>query len=81
MLIRAIVLWQRLRQWKSKYFFFNKHKLNVSVTVHIHRIVARWPNKRWLSHRIGLFQVVMMLQFLNDVANDVESTQKSIITS
>ena len=30
-----------------------------------------------LSHGMCLYQVMMMLHFLNDVANDAESTQKS----
>ena len=34
------------------------------------------PYKRCLSHDMCLYQVMMMLHFLNDVANDAESTQK-----
>ena len=38
-------------------------------------------DKCCLSHDMCLYQVMMMLHFLNDVANDAESTQKSKITS
>ena len=34
------------------------------------------PDKRCLSRRMCLYQVMMTLHFLNDVANDAESTQK-----
>ena len=34
------------------------------------------PNKSCLSHRMCLYQVMMTLHFLNDVAYDAESTQK-----
>ena len=34
------------------------------------------PDKRCLSHVMCLFQVMMTLHFLNDVANDAESKQK-----
>ena len=37
--------------------------------------------KRCLSHGMCLYQVMMTLNFLNDVANEDESTQKSKITS
>ena len=33
-------------------------------------------DKRWLSHDMCLYQVMMTLHFLNDVANDPELTQK-----
>ena len=39
------------------------------------------PDKRCLSHCMCLYQVMITLQFLNDVTNDAESTQKRIITS
>ena len=39
------------------------------------------PDKRCLSHGMCLYQVMMMLHFLNDVTNDAQSTQKSKITS
>ena len=45
--------------------------MNLSVTSHIN-----CPDKRFLSHGMCLYQVMMMLHFLNDVANDAESTQK-----
>ena len=38
-------------------------------------------DKRCLSHGMCLYQIMMTLHFLNDVANDDESTQKSKITS
>ena len=53
----------------------------LSVTSRINSIVASWPNKRCLSQGISIYQVMMTLHFLNDVANDTESTQKSMITS
>ena len=56
-------------------------KVFFSVTSHITCIAAQWPDKRWLSHDMCLYQVMMTLHFLNDVANDAESTQQSIITS
>ena len=34
-------------------------------------------NKRFLSHACYLYQVMMTLHFLNDVANDAESILKS----
>ena len=39
------------------------------------------PDKHCLSHGMCLYKVMMTLHFLNDVANEAESTQKSIITS
>ena len=33
------------------------------------------PDKHGLSHGMCLYQVMMMLHFLNDVADDAESTQ------
>ena len=39
------------------------------------------PDRRCLSHGMCLYQVMMTLNFLSDVANDAESTQKSIVTS
>ena len=44
----------------------------LSVTSHI----CMLPDKRCLSHGMCLYQVIMTLHFLNDVANDAESTQK-----
>ena len=43
--------------------------------------VGTLPGKHCLSHGMCLYQVMMILHFLNDVANDAESTQKSKITS
>ena len=34
------------------------------------------PDKRYLSHGMCLYQVMMTLHFLNEVANYTESTQK-----
>ena len=39
------------------------------------------PDKRYLSQGMCLYQVMMTLHFLNDIAYDAESTQKSKITS
>ena len=39
------------------------------------------PDKRYLSHGMRLYQVMMTLHFLNDVVNDAESTQELKITS
>ena len=39
------------------------------------------PDKLCLSQGMYLYQVMMMLHFLNDAANEAESTQKSKITS
>ena len=33
------------------------------------------PDKRFLSHGMCLYQVMMMVHFLNDIANDAESTK------
>ena len=35
------------------------------------------PDKHCLSRGMCPYQVMMMLHFLNDVANDAESTQKN----
>ena len=43
---------------------------------HINCIVARLTDKSCLSHGMCLYQVMKKLHFLNDVANDTESTQK-----
>ena len=37
------------------------------------------PDKHFLSHRMCHYQFMMTLHFLNDVANDTESTQKQKI--
>ena len=34
------------------------------------------PDKRCLSHGMNLYQVMMTLHFLNDVANDAESIER-----
>ena len=50
----------------------------------LHRILTQnllhsctLPEKRGLSHGMCLYQVMMTLRLLNDVANDTESTQKN----
>ena len=55
--------------------------LYLSVTSHTNCIVAHWPDKCCLSQGMCLYQVIMMLNFLNDVVNDIESTWNSIIMS
>ena len=49
---------------------------NLSVTSHINCIAAPC-----LIHSMCLYQAMMTLHFLNNVAYDAESTQQSIITS
>ena len=39
------------------------------------------PDKRCLSHGMCLYQVMMTLHFLNDIANEAELTEKNIIMS
>ena len=56
-------------------------KLNLSVTSHINCIVARCLINVVYLTACFLYQILMTLHFLNDVANDAESTQKSKITS
>ena len=47
----------------------------LSVTSHINWSVACCLINVCLSHGMCLYQVMMMLHFLNDVANDAESTK------
>ena len=56
-------------------------KMSLSVTSHTNCIVARWPDKRCLSHGMCLYQDTLTLHFQNDVVNDFESTKNSIMTS
>ena len=42
-------------------------------------IVARWSDKRCLSHGMCLYQIIMTLLFLNNVV--MSSTQKFIIVT
>ena len=56
-------------------------KLALSVTSHIKCIVARCLINVVYLTACCLYQVMMTLHFLNDVANDAESTQKLKITS
>ena len=54
------------------------------ILYHLPRILAALltvPDKRCLSRGMCLYPVMMTLHFLNDVANDAESTLKSKITS
>ena len=51
--------------------------VNLSVTSHINCIVARCLINVVYLTACYLYQVMMTLHFLNDVANDAESTQKS----
>ena len=51
----------------------------LSVTSHIN--CCTLPDKRCLYQCMCLYQVMITLHFLNDVANDAASTQKLIITS
>ena len=53
----------------------------LSVTSHINCIVARCLINVVYLTACCLYQVMMTLHFLNGVANDAESTQKSKITS
>ena len=46
------------------------------VTIHNNCRRCKLPDKRCLSHGMCLYQVMMTLHFLNDVANDANSTQK-----
>ena len=45
--------------WSLLSFYFNAW----SVTSHINCIVARWRDKRWLSHSMCLYQVMMTLYY------------------
>ena len=53
----------------------------LSVTSHINYIVARCLINVVYLTACCLYQVMMTLHFLNDVANDAESTQNSKTTS
>ena len=55
----------------TKFIRYLKHKLHCCTL----------PDERCLSHSMCLYQVWLTLYFLNDLANDAESTQKSKITS
>ena len=43
----------------------------LSFTSHINCIIARWPDKRCLSHGMCLYQAMVTLHVLNDVVHDV----------
>ena len=65
-------------------FFFQKDSENVLqfIIYHSYKLhCCPLPDKRYLSHGMYLYQVMMASHFLNDVANDAESTQTSKITS
>ena len=55
--------------------------VHLSVTSHINCIVARCLINVVYLTACCLYQVMMTVHFLNDIANDAESTQKSKITS
>ena len=66
--------------------FYNKNVIrtginnsNLSVTPNINWIVSTWPNKSSYLMACYLYQVMMTLHFLNDVAYDAVSTQTSKI--
>ena len=66
-----IILWN----WISG-FDIHYYQLPLILTV-----LLPLPGKHGLSHGMCLYQVMMTLHILNDVANDAESTRKSNITS
>ena len=49
---------------------FNKYQLPLILTA-----CCTLPDKHCLSHAMCLYQVMMTLHFLNDVASDAESTK------
>ena len=56
----------------------NSHnQLSVILTVNC----CMLPDKHGLSHVMCLYQAMMTFNFLNDITNDAESTQKSKITT
>ena len=54
--------------------------LYLSAASHINCNIARCLISVYISHGMCHYQVMMTLHFLNDVANDTESTQNSIIS-
>ena len=61
--------------------FFDRVYSYLSVTSYINCIVARCLINVVYLTACAFIQVMMTLHFLNDVASDAESTQKSKITS
>ena len=53
----------------------------VMALISYHSYYCTLPDKHCLSHGMCLYQVMITLHFLNDVANDAELTQKFIIMS
>ena len=51
------------------------HEVNLSVTIPYLLQRCTLPDKRRLFHGMCLYQVMMTLHFLNDVANYADSTQ------
>ena len=49
--------------------------LKIIITSHITALLTL-PDKHCISHGMCIYQVMMMLHFLNDVANDAESTHE-----
>ena len=66
---------------------FIRNVKSLALVYHVYQLppiltaLLALPDKHCLSHGMCLYQVMMTLHFLNDVANDAESTQKSKITS
>ena len=72
--------------WVTMYMYQVLHPdmciyIYLSVTSHINCFVARCLINVVYLTACCLYQVMMTLHFLSDVANDAESTQKSKITS
>ena len=74
------ILYQNLMCW-GMYVFGVSYIYLLSVTSHTNCIVARCLINVVYLTACYLYQVMMTLHFLNDVANDAESTQKSKNTS
>ena len=74
------ILYQNLVCW-GMYVFGVSYIYLLSVTSHTNCIVARCLINVVYLTACYLYQVMMTLHFLNDVANDAESTQKSKNTS
>ena len=60
----------------KRYSYKGIHQLPIILTALLHL-----PDKRCLSHDMCRYQAMMTLHFLNDFANDTESTQYSKTTS
>ena len=60
--IMVVIVWYQKASMIRKY--------HLSVTSYINGIVARWPDKRWLSHSMCLYQVKMTLYYIHNVVDD-----------